>query len=130
LIELQNDESLQAVRDFLASCPRWLEVRSVSHLPEWSLDFLDEGEREALALAKELSADAIIIDEEDRRAEAKRQGVRVIGTLRVLYDASEAGLCDLKEAYDRLRKTTFRASERLYEYFLTLEAERKAQGDK
>ena len=39
-------------------------------------------------LVQELAADALIIDEPAGREAAKRQGVRVIGTLRVLYDAA------------------------------------------
>jgi len=82
------------------------------------LAFLDVGEREAISLAKELQADALIIDEPDGREAAKRQGLRVIGTLRVLYDAAEAGLCQLEEAYDRLQQTTFRAHPNLFRAFL------------
>jgi predicted nucleic acid-binding protein len=79
-----------------------------------SLAFLDVGEREAIHLAKELAADALIIDEPEGREAAKRQELRVIGTLRVLYDAAEAGLCDLERAYERLQQTTFRAHPDLY----------------
>src|SRR5207245_1072136 len=49
-------------------------------------------------LVQELAADALIIDEPAGREAAKRQGVRVIGTLRVLYDAAAAGLCGLAQA--------------------------------
>ena len=76
------------------------------------------GEREAMSLAKELQADALIIDEPDGREAAKRQGLRVIGTLRVLYDAAEAGLCELEQAYADLQQTTFRAHRQLFRAFL------------
>jgi uncharacterized protein len=71
------------------------------------LGFLDVGEREAMSLAKELQADALIIDEPDGREAAKRQGLRVIGTLGVLYDAADAGRCELEQAYAALQQTTF-----------------------
>jgi predicted nucleic acid-binding protein len=92
--------------------------QAVSFPLDTSLTWLDVGEREAIQLAKEIRADALIIDEPDGRQEAKRQGLRVIGTLRVLYDAAEAGLCDLVHAYERLQQTTFRAHPQLLKTFL------------
>jgi predicted nucleic acid-binding protein len=65
------------------------------------------GEREAMSLAKELQADALIIDEPDGREEARRQGLHVIGTLRVLYGAADAGLWEFEQAYAALQQTTF-----------------------
>lgn len=52
---------------------------------------LDTGEAEAIALAIELRADALLIDESDGRATATRMGLAVIGTLAVLRDAKERG---------------------------------------
>lgn len=113
----------------MASHPVWLEVRALSTPRNSSLAFLDEGEREAIRLTQELLADALIIDEPDGREEAKRQGLRVIGTLRVLYDAAEAGLCDLEEAYERLRQTTFRAHPRLFSTFLDAYLQKRQRPD-
>jgi predicted nucleic acid-binding protein len=80
-------------------------------------------------LAQELQADALIIDEPDGRQEAIRQGLRVIGTLRVLYDAAEAGLCNLAEAYARLQHTTFRAHPRLFRTFLDMYQQKQQRPD-
>jgi len=60
-----------------------------------------------MALAVELAADQLIIDDLQGRRTAERSGVAVIGTLGVLRDASLAGLLDLTSAIDRLRNTTF-----------------------
>jgi predicted nucleic acid-binding protein len=125
--ELQDAETPQEVRDWIASRPSWLEVRKPATPPDESLDSLDQGEREAITLAKELHATALIIDEQDGREEAKRQGLRVIGTLRVLYDAAEQGFCNLQEAFDRLQKTSFHASPKLYQLFLALEEQRRQE---
>lgn len=116
--ELQDEGTPPTVKEWIAAHPPWLEIRTVSTPLEPSLAFLDLGESEAISLAKELRADALIIDEPDGREEAKRQGLRVIGTLRVLYDAAEAGLCDLEQAYERLQHTSFRAHASLYRTFL------------
>ena len=111
------------------SPPEWLEVRAVSAPLDPVLAFLDMGEREAIGLAKELRADALIIDEPDGREAAKRRGLRVIGTLRVLYDAAEAGFCPLEQAYNRLQQTTFRAHPSLFKAFLDLHTQSRESLD-
>ena len=53
---------------------------------------LDPGEAEAIALAAEVGADLLLIDERRGRASAKRLGLRVVGVLGVLVEAKEKGL--------------------------------------
>ena len=123
--ELQDEGTPAKVKEWMALPAAWLEVRTVSVPLDTSLAFLDVGEREAINLAKEIRADALILDEPDGREEAKRQGLRVIGTLRVLYDAAEAGLCNLEQAYERLQQTTFRAHPQLFKTFLDAHNQRQ-----
>ena len=123
--ELQEEGTPAKVKAWVATHPEWLEVRTVSVPLDASLAFLDVGERAAIHLATELEAEALIIDEPAGREAAKRQGLRVIGTLRVLYDAAAAGLCDLAQAYEHLQHTTFRAHPNLYKTFLDMHAQRQ-----
>jgi predicted nucleic acid-binding protein len=62
-----------------------------SRVNAWLVD-LDPGESEALALAEELSASTILIDEADGRAAAEMAGFLVTGTLGVLARAKRQGL--------------------------------------
>lgn len=81
-------------------------------------DVLGPGERAAIALAEELSADALLMDDRDGRREAERRSLAVLGTLRVLADGAEHNLLDLRVALDRLRQTNFRADAQLLQRLL------------
>ena len=120
LSELQDPETPEKVRSWIDARPAWIEVMNVQGVPDPSLSELDEGEREAITLALEIGADALLIDEDNGREKAQALGVKVLGTLRVLYDASTLNLCELEDAFDKLRQTNFRASEHLYRHFLDL----------
>jgi predicted nucleic acid-binding protein len=123
--ELQAEGAPASVRDWAAHRPPWLEVRPPFLPLDIGLDPLDPGEREAIALALELKADLLILDDRDARMEASRRSLIVIGTLRVLEDAAQLGLIDLPQALQRLRQTTFRASEKLVQAMLDRDAVRK-----
>ena len=53
------------------------------------LQQLDRGEAEAIALALESKADALLIDELDGRAIARKHGLSVLGTLGILLLAKQ-----------------------------------------
>ena len=56
------------------------------------LQQLDRGEAEAIALALESKADALLIDELDGRAIARKHGLSVLGTLGILLSAKQRDL--------------------------------------
>src|SRR5713226_8097814 len=66
--ELNHENAPGAVRAWLAARPSWLEIRKPTHILEPAVD-LDLGEREAIALAAEVAADFLLIDEWDGRVE-------------------------------------------------------------
>ena len=74
--------------------PSWLQVRAPATIPDTihANSLLDEGEQAALALALQLHADAILIDEENGRAAAEQLGLNRIGILGVLLRAKVHGL--------------------------------------
>ena len=53
---------------------------------------IDEGEAEAIVLAKELAADELLIDETVGRSVAMREGIQVIGLLGVILESKLRGL--------------------------------------
>jgi predicted nucleic acid-binding protein len=125
LAELQAAETPEKVRAFVKTAPSWFEVRQTTVLLDAELSELDPGEREAIALAEELKADALIIDERAGREEARKRGIFIIGTLGILNSAAEKDLLDLTDALEKLRQTSFRASEKLISDLLKLNADRK-----
>jgi len=123
--ELQHPRTPEVVRITVASKPRWLEVRSVTRLLDSQLNELDLGEQEAIALAEEIGADTLMIDEDLGRRAAADRHLTVIGTLGVLEEAAKLNLVDLPSALTKLRQTTFRASDQLLQASLQRDADRK-----
>ncbi len=70
-----------------------LEIKGKEYLG-FLLNELDEGEAEAIVLAKEMEADALIIDERRGYAIAHSQGINAIGTLTILLMAKQRGLIE------------------------------------
>lgn len=68
------------------------------------LDTLGPGEAEAIALAMEIHADAILIDEKAGRAVARQRGLLPLGILGTLVRAKQRGfLGEVKPLLDRLQ---------------------------
>jgi predicted nucleic acid-binding protein len=116
--ELQAEKTPSVVRRWITGPPAWLQVRQIVVPPDPALAELDPGEREAIALAEALRADALIIDEKIGRREAERRKLRVIGTVRVLDDAAEAGVVDLPTTLQRLQALGFYLDAKLLQFLL------------
>jgi predicted nucleic acid-binding protein len=123
LRELANERTPAAVRAWLSNRPEWLRVQAPREPFLQLRDAIDDGEREAIALAVEVRADALLMDDRDGRRHAEALHCAVLGTLRVLADAAEHGFADLPSALDRLRSTNFRADPRLIEQILNRKPE-------
>ncbi len=106
--EMQHPKTPQPVKDWLDNPPSWLEVKQAADPFFTPSKRLGHGEREAIALAIELSADAILIDDRDGTQEARKNGLIALGTVNILERAAEKNLLDLPEAIDRLKQTSFR----------------------
>jgi predicted nucleic acid-binding protein len=111
----------QALRDGWIK-PQALRADKVARLLAAALD---PGESEAIALALELPADLILLDERDGRSAAERAGLRVTGVLGVLLHAKNDGqIKSMKPEIEALRtQARFFLSSRLEESVLAIAGE-------
>ena len=103
--ELQQSDRPQAVHDLLRTHPTWLHVRvptSIEPIPS-----LHPGELAAIALAQELKADLLLVDELRAHRAAADRHLAFTGTIGVLELAADRGLLDLQDAFARVKKTDF-----------------------
>jgi predicted nucleic acid-binding protein len=109
--ELANAEAPQAVRDWIALAPGWLDVRQAHpDADDVAVAKLDDGERAAIALALALKAELVLMDDRKGVGVARDWGLTVTGTLGLLDLAARHGLIDLKERSSVSRRRHFTTS--------------------
>jgi hypothetical protein len=79
---------------------------------------LDAGEAEAIALAKEINADLVLLDDNDGRNIAGSVGIHFTGTIGLLLRYYQGQPADFKEALDELLAQGFRLSKVEYQKIL------------
>jgi predicted nucleic acid-binding protein len=118
-VQVLDDE---ASRRIDLATQTWLQMKEVDNQQalEILLADLDSGEAEVIALAREVKADWVIMDDLDARRFARRVGLSPVGTLGLLLAARLRGeLPSLKNEIERLHQFGFWASESLIEAVLT-----------
>lgn len=100
----------------------WLETRSTFNSTVMALLMreLDRGEAEAIALAVEMKADLLLLDERKARAIAAYLGLPMAGLLDILGEAKRAHIIpSIKPVLDDLiARAKFRVSPKLYQRVL------------
>lgn len=106
------------VKMWASTLPNWVNVQDPSAEPRATPE-LDEGERQAIALAQQVDAEMILVDDAAARDAALRCGLDVIGTLGVLLAAARLDLLDFERSLRALDETSFHMSERLRDAVLS-----------
>lgn len=104
--ELQQPNTPPPVRQWAAALPPWVAVQMPKTV-NLTLD-VDAGELEAICLAQEIHADAILVDDRAGRNAAIHCGLAVVGTIGLLEQAAARGLIELPSVLARLRQTNAR----------------------
>ncbi len=106
--DMQRPKTPQKVKDWMNSQPGWLEIRQADISLYTPQKRIGAGQREAFALALELNADAVLLDDNGARVEANRLKLTTIRTLDILERAARQELIDLPQAIAKLAQTNFR----------------------
>jgi predicted nucleic acid-binding protein len=111
--ELQHPNTPAPVQAWMRSLPAWVAVKTPTSLDP-SLD-VDAGALEAICLAREIGAAAVLMDDRAGRNAAAQCGLAVIGTLGLLDQAAMRGWIDLPQTLERLQQTNIRVDPKLVE---------------
>jgi predicted nucleic acid-binding protein len=124
--ELNASGKLCPGRDQVAAAD-WIERHAVQNqaLVTALQRDLDRGEAESIALALELDADLVLMDEREGRHAAQRLGLRVVGVVGILIEAkAQKAIDSVRPQLDNLRQAAgFYLSESLYHHALVLSDE-------
>ena len=123
--ELSRPQTPAKVKRWIDAPPVWLQVRAPADMSREFPPTLGTGECEAIALAEEIQADYLLIDDWAGRREAQRRNLIIQGTLGLLRFAAQKGMADLPNTIARLRETSFHASEELIQSMLDEDAGRR-----
>ena len=124
LEEMAHPKTPDAVKDWIKAKPSWVLVKKPARV---AVSGLGKGESEAIALAQEMQADALLLDDRKAVHTARQRNLLVITTLGLLELAAIKGLINLPQAFDELAQTSFRMpSAEIVADFLQHDAERKA----
>jgi|SRR6185503_1221983 len=125
--ELIHPGAPTKVKDWILQLRPWLEITPITQVQP--VRGLHRGETEALQLALERNAAAILIDDMDGRAAARRLGIPTIFTVAILELAAEKGLIDLPSAIGKLRQTSFFVSKEILDAALERERQRRENAE-
>jgi predicted nucleic acid-binding protein len=125
--ELMHLHAPTAVMAWIDSPPTWASFVAASQVDQ-SLP-LGDGEREAIAVALELHADLLLVDDKKARRIAQGYGITVAGTLGLMLLAHERRLVDLPAIVGDLRRSGFRVSDKLIHEILNMPLERPADSE-
>jgi predicted nucleic acid-binding protein len=105
LAELGHASAPLQISNWAAKPPAWVIVATPGPIPG-RYEGLGFGERQALALAAEIKANLVLLDDKVARRVAQRELMNVKGTLGIVADAARANLLDFVETVEALQRTS------------------------
>lgn len=121
IVEGENREEVKFLKE-----ANWIEVKQTKdkNLIKLLESHLDYGESEAIALALEIDADLILLDDLDARETARIYDLQITGTIGILLRAKfEGKIVSLKDTLRKLMKTGFWINKKLIQELLKFAGE-------
>jgi len=106
--------------------PAWIDVKAVQNrdLLYTYADSIDIGEASAIALANEIHADLIILDDSAARKFASKLNLHITGSVGLLLEAKKNGIIlEIRPYLDKIQETNFRMSSTLINNILVAATE-------
>ena len=113
-------------REFGQKLPDWIIVKEPSdtHYQKMLEMDLDEGEASAIALSFEIDNSILILDDLKGRKIADKLNLRYSGTFGLILRAKQVGIIEsVKPILDKIRKTNFRFSDKIFDSILAQSGE-------
>lgn len=117
--ELARGKDMPGIEELTQA--RWIQRNTVKDrtLVGQLQESLHLGESEVIALAGEIEADLVVMDDARARQIAEAMGIKVVGLLAVLLDAKHKGLvAQVRPLLEALREKGFFIKEELYALLL------------
>ena len=105
--EMSHPNAPEQIRRWAANPPEWIEIEKPNEGLASGIVGLGAGETAAIALATDLRADAVLMDDRKAIREALRRDLTVLTTFALFELASRKGLIDRHDTVDALSKTSF-----------------------
>ena len=113
-------------KEFIFTLPDWVKVTDTIDRSYYRIleQILDKGEASIIALALGIENPIIAIDDLKGRKVASSLGLKVTGTLGLIFKAKQSGLINsVRNCIEDLRKVDFRISENIVEELIKLSGE-------
>ena len=125
--ELSHPHTPPEIQAWMKALPAWASIRSSQQIdPATQLGL---GEREAIALACELKATQLLVDDRAARRIAAARGLLISGTVGILELAADYGLINLPDTLRKLLLTNFRIDPEVVRVVLARNAARQKRPD-
>ncbi len=126
--ELRHAGTPEAVRRWIDVLPAWIEVKTPSRANFEKVKELGKGETQAIALAIETGANAILMDDRKAIREARKNNLIVLTTLGILELGAAKNLIDFSQTLNELAQTNFRLpNDEIIKEFIKRDSERRQE---
>lgn len=116
----------EVAEEYILPLRNWIEIETVKekHHQKVLEQLVDKGEASIMVLAMETENCVVSIDDLRARKAANRLGLRITGTLGVLFKAKKAGHIDsMRITIGKLKQIDFRISEKIEKELYRLSGE-------